>query len=71
MARTHPHAEATYRVIQRPDASFAAEVSIPGMFPTLVTGFADETAAQAWITKHQHEVEDYSPGWRRRPKLKP
>jgi hypothetical protein len=71
MAQQHPHAEATYRVIRRPDMSFGAEVTIPGMYPTTITGFATEAGAEAWITKHKREVEDYSPGWRKRMRKKP
>ncbi len=68
MAQTHPHAEATYRVLERPDKSFAAEVVIPGMFPTLISGFATEADAQAWIAKHKQDVQDYTGGWRRKKK---
>jgi hypothetical protein len=68
MAQTHPHADATYRVIERPDKSFAAEVIIPGMYPTLISGFATEDTAHAWIAKHKKDVEDYTGGWRRKKK---
>jgi hypothetical protein len=73
MAQLHPHADATYRVIRRPDMSFGAEVTIPGMNPTVITGFATEALAEAWIAKHKREIEDYPPerGWRGRPKKKP
>jgi hypothetical protein len=71
MARQHPHIGATYRVLQRPDMSFGAEVAIFGMNPTVITGFATEALADAWIEKHKREVADYAPGWRsRQPKKK-
>ncbi len=71
MAQLHPHAAATYRVIQRPDMSFVAEVNIPGQNPAIVTGFSTEALAEAWIAKHKREVEDYQPGWRGRQKKRP
>jgi hypothetical protein len=57
MARTHPHAEASYRVIRLADGAFAVEVSIPDSSPTRVTKFASEADAEAWIVQHQHRVE--------------
>jgi hypothetical protein len=45
--RTHPHAEATYRVIPIDDVSFAVEVSIPESFPATVSPFATEADAGA------------------------
>ena len=56
MARTHPHAEASYKVIALDDGSFGVEVSIPDSQPTLVTSFVSEEAAQAWIGSHQGRV---------------
>ena len=49
MARTHPHAEASYKVIAFEDGTFGVEVSIPDSSPTIVTPFASEEAAEAWI----------------------
>ncbi len=59
-ARTHPHAEATYRVIPLDDGSFGIEVRIPENYPTTVSKFATETEAEAWIAEHQHRVESES-----------
>jgi len=39
MPKTHPHAEATYRVIPLEDGSFGVEVSIPENYPTTVKPF--------------------------------
>jgi hypothetical protein len=56
MARTHPHAEASYKVIPFEDGSFGVEVSIPDSSPTIVTPFASEQDAEAWIAKHRGRV---------------
>src|SRR4029078_9003212 len=53
MARTHPHAEASYKVIALDNGSFGVEVSIPDSSPTIVTPFASEEAAEAWIAAHR------------------
>jgi len=58
MARTHPHAEATYRVISLPGGSFGVEVTIPDTYPTKVSGFATKAAAQAWIAQHKRRVAE-------------
>jgi hypothetical protein len=56
MARTHPHAEASYKVVPVEDGSFGVEVSIPDSHPTVVTPFASEEAAEAWIASHRLRV---------------
>jgi hypothetical protein len=68
MARTHPHAEASYRVVPLADGSFGVEVTIPDTYPTTVSSFATRADAQAWIAKHKSRVEaDSSNGtWFRR-----
>jgi hypothetical protein len=55
--RTHPHAEATYRVIPIDDGAFAVEVSIPESFPAKVSPFATEADAEAWITEHRRRMQ--------------
>ena len=60
MARTHPHAEATYQVISLPNCSFGVEVTIPDTYPIKVSGFATKAAAEAWITEHKRRVETNS-----------
>jgi predicted metal-dependent hydrolase len=57
MLRTHPHAEATYRIIAFDNGSFGVEVSIPDSHPTRVTTFKTEADAEAWITEHQRRVQ--------------
>ena len=75
MARTHPHAEATYRIIPYDEKSFAVEVSIPDTNPTKVSAFATKADAEAWIAEHRQRVQTEnlsgrwftkSPGARRR-----
>jgi hypothetical protein len=60
MARTHPHAEASYKVIALDDGTFGVEVSIPDSQPTTVTSFASEQDAEAWIGSHQRRVRTQS-----------
>jgi hypothetical protein len=56
MERDHPHAGATYQVVAREDGGFGVEVTIPNSHPTMVTGFATEAAAEAWIARHKEGV---------------
>ena len=57
MPKTHPHAEATYRVIPFENGSFGVEVSIPDSHPTRVSMFKTEAEAEAWIAEHRRQVE--------------
>ena len=65
MPKTHPHAEATYRIIPFDDGSFGVEVSIPDSNPTTVSMFKSEADAEAWIAEHQRRVQSQtqSGGW--------
>jgi hypothetical protein len=54
--KQHPHSEATYRVISRPDRTFGVEVIIPETSPTTVTSFATEADAEGWIAAHKKRV---------------
>ena len=56
MPKTHPHAEATYRVIPFDNGSFGVEVSIPDSHPTRVSMFKTEADAEAWIAEHRRQV---------------
>ena len=74
MPKTHPHAEATYRVISLDDGSFGVEVKIPDSHPTRISRFDTEADAEAWITEHQRRIqEQMQPGhWshgRRSPRM--
>jgi hypothetical protein len=66
--RTHPHAEATYRVVPLKGGAFGVEVSIPDRSPATVSPFDSEAAAEAWIarTKERVESESESGKWFRR-----
>ena len=55
--RSHPHAEAIYRVIPAVGGAFAVEVSIPESYPTKVTPFPTEADAEAWIAEHRRRVQ--------------
>jgi hypothetical protein len=57
MPKTHPHAEATYRVIPLEDGSFGVEVSIPQSHPTRVSTFSTQADAEAWIAEHRRRVQ--------------
>ena len=57
MPKTHPHAEAAYRVIPFGDGSFGIEITIPDSHPTKVSKFKTEADAEAWITEHQRRVQ--------------
>jgi hypothetical protein len=67
--RTHPHAEATYRVVPLSGGAFGVEVSIPDRSPTTVSSFATTELAEAWITqaKQRVETEGASGKWFKRP----
>jgi hypothetical protein len=51
MPKTHPHAEATYRVIAFEDGSFAVEVAIPDTNPTTVRPFKSEADGHERIVR--------------------
>jgi hypothetical protein len=50
MAKEHPHTGASYRVLPQENSTYGVEVLVPGAFPALVTSFATEEIAEAWIT---------------------
>jgi hypothetical protein len=54
--RKHPHSDATYRIVPVAGGAYGVEVSIPDSNPALVTSFATEDAAQAWITEHKRRA---------------
>ena len=56
MATAHPHIDASYRLIQGDDGSFAVEVAIPGSAPTKVSGFDSQAKADAWIERHKANI---------------
>jgi hypothetical protein len=57
MPKTHPHAEATYRVIPFDNGAFGVEVTIPDSHPTRVSMFKTEADAEAWIAEHRRRVQ--------------
>jgi hypothetical protein len=58
--RTHPYAEATYRVVDLPGGAFGVEVKVPDSFPTTVSSFETEAAAEAWIARNKQRVIEQS-----------
>lgn len=58
--KTHPHAEATYRVVRLANRTFGVEVVIPDTYPTTVSSFATEAAAEAWIAGDKRRVQSES-----------
>jgi hypothetical protein len=58
MENQHPHTGATYRIISQQHGTYGVEVKISGTHPTLVTNFATEDAAKAWVARHQREVAE-------------
>jgi hypothetical protein len=65
MSRTHPHAEASYRVILLENGSFGVEVRIPDSHPTTVSMFKTEADAEAWIAEHRRRVQSQTQPGRR------
>ena len=70
MARTHPHADATYEVITLPGGTFGVKVSIPDTYPATVSTFATKADAKAWIATHKSRVETQATGWFRAPRTR-
>jgi hypothetical protein len=64
----HPHADATYRVVPITGSAYGVEVAIPDSNPAMVTSFATEEAAQAWIAEHKRQAES-GPGLPKRMKF--
>jgi hypothetical protein len=58
--RTHPYAEAVYRVVELPGGVFGVEVKIPDSNPTTVSSFETEAAAEAWIVRNKQRVVEQS-----------
>jgi hypothetical protein len=61
MANEHPHAGASYRILPQENSTYGVEVSVPGSFPALVTSFATEESAEAWIMGHKRRVAENAP----------
>jgi hypothetical protein len=58
--RTHPYAEAVYRVVDLPGGAFGVEVKIPESNPTTVSSFETAAAAEAWIARNKQRVIEQS-----------
>lgn len=58
--RTHPYAEAVYRIVELSDGGFGVEVKIPESSPATVSRFETEAAAEAWIARNKQRVIEQS-----------
>jgi hypothetical protein len=58
--KTHPYAEATYRIVSLAGGTFGVEVKIPDSHPTTVSSFDTEAAAAAWIARNKQRVIEQS-----------
>jgi hypothetical protein len=58
--RTHPYAEATYRVVPLSSGAFGVEVKTPDSYPATVSSFETEAAAEAWIARNKQRVIEQS-----------
>jgi hypothetical protein len=56
-AKPHPHAGATYRVINFDAGMLGVEITIPEMLPATVGKFATQADAQTWIASHRNRVQ--------------
>ncbi len=61
MAKEHPHAGAEYRGVPQKDSTYGVEVIVAGSFPAMVTSFASEEIAEAWITNYKRRVAENAP----------
>jgi hypothetical protein len=68
MAKEHPTAGASYRVVSQQDLTFGVEVSVLGSFPAMVTSFATVQMAEAWIADYKRHVAENAPYHLRRRK---
>jgi hypothetical protein len=69
--RTHPYAEAVYRVVALSSGGFGVEVKIPDSNPATVSRFETEAAAEAWITRNKQRVIEQSVPQNRFRRLQP
>lgn len=66
-AAPHPHIvvmttqeitpETAFRIFLQDDQSYAIEVTIPDSFPTIITRFDTEAAAEKWIAGYHARLE--------------
>lgn len=58
--KTHPHAEATYRVVELINGAFGVEFKTPESYPATVSSFKTEAEAEAWIAQKKQSVIEQS-----------
>jgi hypothetical protein len=69
MDKSHPHAEASYRVMPLDGGVFGVELVIPDMHPTMLTGSISQEAAKAWIANHEQQLRSRPSFMRTRSKF--
>ena len=72
MMNLNRNSDATFRVFQQSDGTYAVEITIPDAYPTTVTNFATEAAAEDWLAGYKQQVEAIpargARSWRNRTK---
>jgi hypothetical protein len=58
--RTHPYADAAYRVVELPDGGFGVEVKTLETNPATVSRFETEVTAEDWIIRNKQRVVEQS-----------
>jgi hypothetical protein len=58
--KTHPYADATYRVVRLADGAFGVEVTVPDRHPATGSSLRTEADAEAWITENEKRVVEQS-----------
>lgn len=51
----------TYRIVQRPDDSYAVEVARTGVLPQTAAGFATEAEARGWVAQDKRLWDSADP----------
>jgi CheY-like chemotaxis protein len=52
----NPHADAKFRIVAEEGMAYSVEVSIPGLSPTMLKGFATTEQAESWIAEHRQRI---------------
>jgi hypothetical protein len=55
--KTHPHADASYRVVSLAEGGFGVEMTMVGSYPATIKSFASEQDADAWIARKREQVQ--------------
>ena len=62
MAKSHPHAGATYKIIAREDGAFEVEVTLPAARRrSTITGLSTKAEAERWMARHREAIAAGAP----------